>query len=189
MGHSMNPEPKMLVDSKAVSSHRAVPEKDEHRRKPLKLRYASRKPSTTGERIETSSTLTEAEVRSVSCAQDGFSAAMDCVRDGKATLIQFSADEVTAICGDDCRAVQLSEAADIGDWLDALRPIVEAPEHYFTCPVLYFDENRLILAESFESRAIEGLLQYVEEIAEHVETEGWTPLLPPGHYDSYGRDR
>jgi hypothetical protein len=82
---------------------------------------------------------------------------MEYVRAGKATFISFSADEVTANCGGTMDAVQLSEAADVGDWLAILQTIIEGPEHYCACPLLYSDEACLILAASLDSEATERL--------------------------------
>lgn len=118
---------------------------------------------------------------------DDFDVAMASVGSGRATLVQLNADEFTATCGDESRAIPLSQSAHVGDWLDSLRAIIEGSETY--CRELYSDENRIILGAGLSSKAIGRLLSTVEKLADHLEDEGWSPLLPPGHYDSYGKDR
>jgi hypothetical protein len=142
------------------------------------------------ERGGTCAALTEEQIESIRCDDDVFDAAMKFVHGGEATLIAFSEDRITAKCGRIKHPIQRIDADGAGGWLAVFRTIIETPEHYCTCPVLYFDSTCVILAESFGNEGMESLLQCVEVSAERIrDRNDEDPLIDPEHYDSYGLDR
>jgi hypothetical protein len=138
--------------------------------------------------------LSEQDIQSIRCAANVFAAAMDCVRLGKATRIGFSENRITATCGRTNRAIERTDASDVGGWLAVFQATEEMPEHYCGCPVLYDDESCVILGEVFGNEGTESLLQYLEAAAERIRDENDDlyddeRLIDPEHYDSYGMDR
>jgi len=62
--------------------------------------------------------MTEEEIQEVRESDDPEEAAMEFVRQGEATLIEFSRDHIIGTCGKEKRNLETTNADDVGGWSD-----------------------------------------------------------------------